>query len=784
MKLKSQKALLLGKQSSISASSGMPSSFEGGDGSMTVRWVPGRGLLLLYKFGNKWYSTKLDVKQDSSIIKPVRVPYRTPAKQGELGFRDNKFRIKTGPKKSRQIISVDKDGLADTTAYVKFKAESTTTPSIGSNDNLIVENITGDSRITLTSKTGGSKDSYINYHYYNAETANPRGWTVGLDSSDANTFKWIAYTSGNYINTTPSSTTPAAVMELTTAGNLDIDGTITAGAFGTTGYKRIVLDDAANTYTSQDGVALHVDTYAGPVDDYTSGTSTTASYNHVYFEAPTAVTATNSSVTTTDASTFTINGVPAATGNMTFTNAYAMRVMAGNIKFDSSVAFDCTNDIALSADGGNVTMDDGTTTIFDFDVDGVNLKIMDDANTSDYFNIAVGAEGATTLSTVDADTAVAHLTLDPDGDLIVSGADVKIDATKKLYLDGGGNTYIHEVSGDKMEFVVGNQIMFSMENALLDNTLAANAHFSIAEGKRFNLDGISGGEYLTSVDNDVLIYAGGSAQIEFTSEGTVLFQNDYTFDVSADNTLDVLDSGASVFKIQTASISIPATNKLYFDGGNDTYIEESSADVMDFYVGAQKMMTLTEAADDSIQTYVDIFSIEAEAKFYLDGAGDTYIQETSADVVRHYVGGDIMMQLSEKGADGNEVSFGESCVGFTQLEPVYDAVATNIDFRHSNKQFLTFGSGNIGHLVFYFPLVSGNFQLLIKQDGTGSRTITGAYKVYEFDESTADGVATVVWAGGSAPTLTTDANHVDILSFYWDADNEIAYGVATLDFQF
>ena len=80
-------------------------------------------------------------------------------------------------------------------------------------------------------------------------------------------------------------------------------------------------------------------------------------------------------------------------------------------------------------------------------------------------------------------------------------------------------------------------------------------------------------------------------------------------------------------------------------------------------------------------------------------------------------------------------------------------------------------------------MVSGNFVCLIKQDGTGSRTITN-YKAMEFDESAADGHAAVKFAGGSNPTLTTDANHVDILSFYWDADNEIAYGVATLDFQF
>jgi hypothetical protein len=151
--------------------------------------------------------------------------------------------------------------------------------------------------------------------------------------------------------------------------------------------------------------------------------------------------------------------------------------------------------------------------------------------------------------------------------------------------------------------------------------------------------------------------------------------------------------------------------------------------------------------------------------------------------LRIAVGGDTIIQFSEKGDDGNEVHFGSSCAGFTQLEPTYNGIDTEVDFRHSNKQFLTFGSGNIANLKLTFPIVSGNFVLLIKQDGTGSRTITN-YRTYEFDESAADGSSAVKFAGGSNPTLTTDANHVDILSFYWDADNEIAYGVATLDFQF
>ena len=175
-------------------------------------------------------------------------------------------------------------------------------------------------------------------------------------------------------------------------------------------------------------------------------------------------------------------------------------------------------------------------------------------------------------------------------------------------------------------------------------------------------------------------------------------------------------------------------------------------------------------------------TIDATKKIYLDGGGDTYIYEPGGDVLRIVIGGDVLLKLSELGDDGNEVSFGSSCVGFTQLEPAYDATSTTVDFRLSNKQHLTFGAGNITNLQVRFPLVSGNFTLLLKQDGTGSRTITN-YKAQEFDETAADGAAAVKFPGGSNPTLTTAANHVDILSFYWDADNEIAYGVATLDFQ-
>jgi hypothetical protein len=132
---------------------------------------------------------------------------------------------------------------------------------------------------------------------------------------------------------------------------------------------------------------------------------------------------------------------------------------------------------------------------------------------------------------------------------------------------------------------------------------------------------------------------------------------------------------------------------------------------------------------------------------------------------------------------GTHVEFDGKGVGFDLGTTTYDATDTIVRFDQGNKQTLTFGSGNITDLYVRFPATSGNFTLILKQDGSGSRTVTN-WKVSDSGGADASGSATVKFAGGSNPTLTTDANHVDIISFFWDADAEIAYGVASLDFQF
>jgi hypothetical protein len=55
------------------------------------------------------------------------------------------------------------------------------------------------------------------------------------------------------------------------------------------------------------------------------------------------------------------------------------------------------------------------------------------------------------------------------------------------------------------------------------------------------------------------------------------------------------------------------------------------------------------------------------------------------------------------------------------------------------------------------PLSDVNLTLYVTQDGTGSRTATWP--------------AIVKWTGAAAPTLTTTAAAVDIITFKWDGTN-------------
>ena len=88
------------------------------------------------------------------------------------------------------------------------------------------------------------------------------------------------------------------------------------------------------------------------------------------------------------------------------------------------------------------------------------------------------------------------------------------------------------------------------------------------------------------------------------------------------------------------------------------------------------------------------------------------------------------------------------------VETPYSAnssTAITIDLTNGTFQIITL----TGNATITMPTaVSGkSFIMLLKQDGTGSRTVTWS---------------TVAWPGGTAPTITSTASKQDIYSFYSD----------------
>jgi hypothetical protein len=83
------------------------------------------------------------------------------------------------------------------------------------------------------------------------------------------------------------------------------------------------------------------------------------------------------------------------------------------------------------------------------------------------------------------------------------------------------------------------------------------------------------------------------------------------------------------------------------------------------------------------------------------------------------------------------------------------STALTVDWSAALAQKVTL----TGNCTFTFsnPVAGAVYVLELWQDGTGSRTVTWP--------------ASVKWAGGTAPTLTTTANKMDLITLYYDGTN-------------
>jgi len=122
---------------------------------------------------------------------------------------------------------------------------------------------------------------------------------------------------------------------------------------------------------------------------------------------------------------------------------------------------------------------------------------------------------------------------------------------------------------------------------------------------------------------------------------------------SSANVLQMTVGGVGYFAISHAStevalsscnLRIDATKKFYLDGGGNSYITELSADYMQFVVGGTGHMVIDHNNAIIATTGVD-FRLDTTKKLYLDGGSNTYILESGSDIIDTYTGGNIVLKL-------------------------------------------------------------------------------------------------------------------------------------------
>ena len=440
----------------------------------------------------------------------------------------------------------------------------------------------------------------------------------------------------------------------------------------------------------------------------------------------------------------------------------------GQAYFDDDVFIQRGFKLYLS--DGNLTADSDSNyswlvasldTVVELAVDGNVFMQWDATNNRVKSNkdIMLGTNGYMTLSDNEIDISSGDLTLDVAGDII---ADVA----------GGQFTITDNSIGDPDLIIKGTS----------NDSAATSLHF---KKLRNGADAGQDNDYIMGIyftgHNDAgtpaeHLYGSITGQIIDASDGTEvgkMFLNVSTKDASY---------GALVATGLTLTGSNSVNDQVDVSIASGTASTTTIAGDLDIDGD-----TITSAGELEIDAGGDVnitgqdFSISSAKNFYLDGntslggSSDTYIREHSDDLVRYYVGGDLMMSMTENGTSGNTTVFNTSSVGFTRQEATFDATSTVVDFRHSNKWRLEM-TADITDVKLYFPAASGNFVLVCTTDGDHDVT---NWKVFASDAGAAT-TTDVMWAGGSVPAFTN--NGIDIVSFYWDASEEQCYGVASLAF--
>tara|TARA_R100000808_G_scaffold17706_1_gene39042 strand:+ start:202 stop:1773 length:1572 start_codon:yes stop_codon:yes gene_type:complete len=190
------------------------------------------------------------------------------------------------------------------------------------------------------------------------------------------------------------------------------------------------------------------------------------------------------------------------------------------------------------------------------------------------------------------------------------------------------------------------------------------------------------------------------------------------------------DGTDTALYLSTVAMAVDATDKIYLDGGNDTYIYESAPDIVDIYVGGANLLKFTQGVASG--TEPDRVQIPHGVELVI-GNSDTHFMETPDDHLQLVVGSTAMMLWDQDNTAGGygtiEIGVdGEGCDMLWHSE-------TPSGYMLYDQSLCSLLINDQGHAD------SGNFQLIIKGNiGGGSPALATAIHLESNTNDRAKGI--------------------------------------------
>ena len=316
--------------------------------------------------------------------------------------------------------------------------------------------------------------------------------------------------------------------------------------------------------------------------------------------------------------------------------------------------------------------------------------------------------------------------------LQIAGTSITSCAAELNILDGKSFVDEDDMASNSATAIASQQSI----KAYVDNNAGTMSNWVLEDG--------DGTEVTISNAKEVKFVEGGGIDIDWTDvdNGTDGDPYDLTFTVNA---------------AQTGITSLLATD-IKIGEDDETKIDFEDANEINFYADNEKKMELTSNGLALIGTTPSLTIGDAGAedtKLVFDGnAQDFYIGlDDSADDLLIGLGSTVGTTPAIH-IDENQVTKFEAAITEQSPAALTSGTSVTLDVRDGSVFTITLAH-NIGTFTWSNPATSGyasSFVLKVTQDGTGNRTISWP--------------ASVDWAGGTAPTLSTGANDVDVFVFF------------------